>query len=539
MTQAELLHGNLLRERLLHYRTVAAGDTVAANLPELFAAMNRDEVRDFPALRPHQRHPWHAFLVQLAAIALHQAERDEPFETAVEWDTALMALTPDDPDGAAWCLVSPPQRPAFMQAPVLVFDFNESWKCLLAPDELDVIKTSKNHDLKSQRMVGAREDDWVFSLISLQTQSPSDSGSYKESSRMNGGWGRRLGVGVVPVGGYGARWARDVRILLESRLKICEDFGFCNDGLKLIWLVPWDSLMESCLNPSKLNPFYLEVTRRVRLVFMSGEVQCRSATTPNPRVGKIQGGLTGDIWSPIETGKDGERVVTIRSGGISYAIAVKMIIPGQLRFSPAMKIKLNDGECGLRILMQSIAWGEKNTNSGYHERSINVGGRMAAILRSGKVDQLARIASHRVQIIHEITSKALWPALLVLFSRAKKKDSGEIDAAKSIENITSRYAKYFEKICDTSFFEDLSGQIESEHPNKVWDAWLVTLSIRAEEVLCSAFLAGPRSAQLRYRAQSEAIAKLRSTLRSPKFPDLAAALKSRQSDMTEENHEPA
>ena len=39
MTQAELLHGNLLQERLLQYRTVAAGDTVAANLPELFVAM--------------------------------------------------------------------------------------------------------------------------------------------------------------------------------------------------------------------------------------------------------------------------------------------------------------------------------------------------------------------------------------------------------------------------------------------------------------------------------------------------------------------
>lgn len=111
------LFGDLLGERLLHYRRVETGERIACTLPELFIAMAKDEVRDFPALRPHQRHPWHAFLVQLAAIALHRSARTEPFDTAQDWKTSLLALTPDDPDGAAWCLVSPVDRPAFMQAP--------------------------------------------------------------------------------------------------------------------------------------------------------------------------------------------------------------------------------------------------------------------------------------------------------------------------------------------------------------------------------------------------------------------------------------
>lgn len=106
------LHHRLLDDRLLRYRD-ASGHAHHATLPELFVAMTADTVRDFPALRPHQRHPWHAFLTQLAAIALHATGRSEPFETANEWRAALLALTPDDPDGASFSLVAPDDRPAF------------------------------------------------------------------------------------------------------------------------------------------------------------------------------------------------------------------------------------------------------------------------------------------------------------------------------------------------------------------------------------------------------------------------------------------
>ena len=60
------LRWNLLDEALIRWRCVARGDLHCSSLPELMAAMAADTVRDFPALRPHQRHPWHAFLVQLA-----------------------------------------------------------------------------------------------------------------------------------------------------------------------------------------------------------------------------------------------------------------------------------------------------------------------------------------------------------------------------------------------------------------------------------------------------------------------------------------
>ena len=41
-----------------------------------------DQVEAFPALRPHQRHAWHAFLVQLGVIAMHKAGLTEPLTDA-------------------------------------------------------------------------------------------------------------------------------------------------------------------------------------------------------------------------------------------------------------------------------------------------------------------------------------------------------------------------------------------------------------------------------------------------------------------------
>ena len=41
------------------------GSRGSASLPEVYASLVADLVEAFPALRPHQRHAWHAFLVQL------------------------------------------------------------------------------------------------------------------------------------------------------------------------------------------------------------------------------------------------------------------------------------------------------------------------------------------------------------------------------------------------------------------------------------------------------------------------------------------
>ena len=156
------LRHSLLDEPLIRARLRSSDDPVAYSLPRLFVALAEDRVCDFPALRPHQRHPWHAFLVQLAAITLHHRGVSEPLAGEGQWRELLLALTPNHPDGAAWHLIAPIEGPAFLQAPVPEKTL-AGWKDdMPTPDSLDILITSKNHDLKQQRMRRSSIDDWVY-----------------------------------------------------------------------------------------------------------------------------------------------------------------------------------------------------------------------------------------------------------------------------------------------------------------------------------------------------------------------------------------
>ena len=95
---------NLLTETLLRFDK-SDRSRAEASLPEVYAALMADEVEAFPALRPHQRHAWHAFLVQLGVIAIHQTGLSEPPDDAGEWRRIIRALTESEyPDDEPWQL---------------------------------------------------------------------------------------------------------------------------------------------------------------------------------------------------------------------------------------------------------------------------------------------------------------------------------------------------------------------------------------------------------------------------------------------------
>ena len=195
---------NLLTERLIRFRAVDGSGTIES-LPGVYEAMVADRVESFPALRPHQRHAWHAFLAQLAVLALTRAGRHEPPRLADEWRQLLRDLTADFLDDEPWRLVvQDPSRPAFMQCPA-PSGLSEYKKSLNTPDDLDLLVTSKNHDLKSSIAADAEVDDWVFSLVSLQTMSGYPGRGNYGIARMNGGYSSRPCLGLAPAeGGLGA-----------------------------------------------------------------------------------------------------------------------------------------------------------------------------------------------------------------------------------------------------------------------------------------------------------------------------------------------
>ena len=169
------------------------GSRGSASLPEVYASLVADLVEAFPALRPHQRHAWHAFLVQLGAMAMHRAGIGEPPDEPEVWLSIIRGLTADFPNDEPWQLmVDDITRPAFMQPPSRSIDRESDYKnTVLTPDELDMLVTSKNHDLKSAVAIESAVDDWLYALITLQTMEGfSGQGNYG-ISRMNGGMSSR------------------------------------------------------------------------------------------------------------------------------------------------------------------------------------------------------------------------------------------------------------------------------------------------------------------------------------------------------------
>jgi len=104
------------------------------------------------------------FLVQLAALALHRAGASQLPQTEPEWAQALRGLTPEFPEDEPWRLVVDDwSKPAFLQPPVPA---GVTLKTEIStPDALDLLITSRNHDLKQAVAHESDAQDWVIALV--------------------------------------------------------------------------------------------------------------------------------------------------------------------------------------------------------------------------------------------------------------------------------------------------------------------------------------------------------------------------------------
>jgi CRISPR system Cascade subunit CasA len=510
------LRFNLLDEALVRWRCVAQGDLHCGSLPSLLAALAADSVRDFPALRPHQHHPWHAFLAQLAAIALHRSGQTTPWTEPTDWRAALLALTPDDLDGAAWCLVAPSERPALLQPPVPGEQVGD-WKNLLhAADELDMLVTSKNHDLKGARAWLAKPDDWLFALVSLQTQEGFLGAGNYGISRMNGGFASRPGVGVAPVGDWGARWREDVQMLLAQRDAIANQQGFAVDnGHALLWLLPWAG--SDSLAMTSLDPLYIEICRRVRLTTTGERLGARVSGSKAARVAsKERNGITGDAWTPVDVAEG--KALTVSGAGFDYKLMAELLTGERFTQGAAWHLDGWPRDTNLQLVAQATVRGQGKTE-GYHERRIPISPKLRGRLAGPQRVAVATMARRRIAAIAAMRT-LLWNALVLLFANGVGDNRQD-----SVKEKASRFARPFETGEDTRFFDDLALEVEAEDAERpaLHVQWLLGLVERAEAVLMQAFEAGPRSAIQRYKARAAALSRFHGALRGikPVLPDLA------------------
>src|SRR5690348_15371509 len=113
-----LLH-NLLEEPLFGVED-HDGRRDKVTLPGLLARLSRGTSTALTAVQAHQQHPVHAFLVQLAALALVRTEEAEIAHDEVTWRALLLGAAKEDgADAEAFTLVVDDlSKPAFLQPPV-------------------------------------------------------------------------------------------------------------------------------------------------------------------------------------------------------------------------------------------------------------------------------------------------------------------------------------------------------------------------------------------------------------------------------------
>ena len=411
-------------------------------LPGLFAAMASGRARGLPAIRPHQRPAWHMFLVQLGALAAWRGAGGRIPESETAWTDALRQLTPEDGDDAPWRLsVYDGRRPAFLQPPE---PDQAKWTQVGTPDELDMLITARNHDLKNAVAKNAEPEDWIYALVSLQTCEGYSGGGNYGIARMNGGSSSRPMLGLAPARegdlslDLSAWWRRDVERLLEARR--AGEGGSEDVKPALLWCLEWPGGEQ--LRLEDLDPWFIEVCRRVRLGWSHDRLSARRATSKKARIDarRLQG-RTGDPWAPVH--REEGKALTLGSGDFGCERLCELLFSGDWELP--LLCRRADGESGAAVLVaEAFSRGNIRTD-GFRSRIVPVPEDMASLLGPGT--PAAALAKEQMGEIQKF-DRALRDALALMAA-------GGGTVRKEHYSYTFAVRDRFRQEADRLFFESL------------------------------------------------------------------------------------
>ncbi len=431
---------NLLVDPVL---TLEGGGKVS--LPQLFSEMAQGRVRGFSALRPHQRPAWHMFLVQLAALSLWASRHREIPISADQWTAALRQLTPDHEDDAPWqVVVADTKKPAFLQPPV---PEGLAWSRVPTPDFLDMLITARNHDVKQSIARRAAPEDWIYALVSLQTcEGFGGRGNYG-IARMNGGASSRPLLGLAPARRQAdlsidpsAWWARDVVCLLEARAKDQAVKIGTPGGHSLLWCLDWPEGKQ--LELRDLDPWFIEVCRRVRVSDCDGRLSAQRSTSKAARIdAKAFKGNTGDPWAPVHKGEG--KSLTL-SGDFNYSRLCSLLFSGDWQ-KPTLARPRSDEKGDMLLVAEAFARGNSKTE-GFKSRVVPVPGAIVSNFAAQTVGALADVQMDEIKKFDKSLGYAI--ALLAAGGEREDVDQGHFGRALSAR-------KRFDATADVLFFPSL------------------------------------------------------------------------------------
>ena len=507
---------NLLTDPI--FRVQTANAKACFNLPELLAALGRDEVITFPGLQRHQEDAFHIFLSYLAAAVLERQAEDEPGQEEGFWRNGIRRLTGRD-DDAAWTLVvDDVTKPAFMQSMLSRQLDAAHLKCnAVTPDELDILPTAKNHDIKTARAAEPAADEWVYSLVSLQTMAGFFGRGNYGIARMNGGFASRPCVELMISTSPGGRWRRAVKKLLIVRPQLLTSpWPYRGDGEVLLWNQIWNG--DSSLSLSSLDPFFIEIARLVRLTNRGDRVVALGMPSKAARIdAKQQQGVVGDPWIPLNDGKKQLTALTVSPAGLTPELLSRLIFKEQI--TPAFMQEPLAEEVGKPAnLYVSVLVRGQGTTDGFHSKRLPISTKvsMALFASTQQRDRLGNLSNQRLEQAKAMQNKVLKYALYSLLEAGPDKvdfDKHEVSAwvDQAARDYTERWSR--------DYFESLWHTLDQADEEQARIEWLTSLKQKALSVLDDAMARLPERQGRRYRARVKARGIFFGSL-NKQFPEL-------------------
>jgi CRISPR system Cascade subunit CasA len=494
---------NLLTEPLLPILIERAGPR-GIDLPTLLAAYAEDLVLDLPFLRPHQRAPWHSFCVQLAALALHRAGHRTAVTDEDTWRELLRRLTADWPQDEPWrLLVEDVTKPAFMQPPVPPGGGDPHRTLIDTADDLDVLVTAKNHGVKQGIGTDASPAAWIAALVLLQTTGGFLGAGNYGIARMNGGFATRPLVGLVPSGGSGAHWRRDVTVLLGRRdwfFERVEAFAEA-DGAALLWCLPWEG--ERSLGFDQLDPWFIEVCRRVRLYRdETGSITAKRVGSSGARVaGKSYKGNVGDPWIPIDLGKESAAYNTAPR----YAVMSAVLFERDRWLRPLLLEWHKGVDASTMTARFDVIVRGQGTTEGHYLREVRIEGerRLALFQSDAGRDRLAGLGREMIEQAATLGNKVLKIPLLTLIQGGE----AAVDFRDKMANAWAQpWLDQVDQAIEPVFFDHLFARAETGRAADL--AWVLFLKTIADRMFERAAAAVPIAGARRLKAIAVAQEKL-------------------------------
>lgn len=487
------MHYSLLEESVISVRYLN-GETATTHLPEIFCGLLEDTIVSFEALQPHQQQAWYSFLVQLAAMTVARENNGEIPTTPDQWQELLVNLA--DGSEAAWYLVvDDVSQPAFMQPPVPEGSLEEAKYSsdIQTPDELDMLVTSKNHDLKGNRILRPDPEHWLYALLTLQTMEGFLGRGNYGIIRMNGGFGNRPLVGLSPDKSWGKRFLRDTKVLIKNRTALINMYD--QNGETLLWTLPWGGEKSSGIPIENCDPFFIEICRRIRFKKNKGQILCLRTNTKVSRISAADdlNGRTEDPWTPVE--KKGVKALTLGESGFTYELIQQLLLGEEYSVPIALEFQ-QDEKDGAYLICQALVRGQGKTD-GLHRRVIPIPPKVTASLfsKASSKKMLAKRANERISLAHDVQRKILRPVISSLLNSGTEQ---RVEYDK-----VAPWINRFDQEIDRRFFESLWASVEME-PEEATRRWEEILLEEAEKIFKEAERSTPIAQLRRLRAVSKA-----------------------------------